>query len=560
MKRLLCFIFVLLFSCQVFALINETGVDPLRLEIGARPLGMGGAFVGLADDVNAVLYNPGGVAWAKGNSLTVKDLDNLTVAHAYPTGYGSSLGLGLVISKLSDIPLAAGPATSSGNTVLVSYGTKLNFIPALYNREPFQRIGVGLNVKGLFGEALRQTGQTDRSAMGWDMDLGVLWKATDWWSAGFSAQNFLPEGMLGGGIYRWDNGTNEAIPYTLKLGAAAKIIGDINSPVFMEGRDLEVAGEVDVTEGGSLLLRLGGEWGINKTYFFRAGLMQQPKAGSVMTGLNLGFGYRAEEWGLDLVSYQEPLRDKRDFYVSVIYFPKDWIVVKKLDVERPAVFLEDALEKISLEDNIITYDDRLEVFGKVKAGVEVYVDGLRAAIADDNSFKVTVPLNYEKNLVVVEARFEGEKKDWKYKVLRQAKIQVAEEEIVKTQLAKAQTAAEKQALKKKEAEIVQKKQKVEELVTLGVIEVTPESEFRLDASITRGELATWLAKAAGLPLPKIKKDVFLDVKQDHPLAPYIKLVVDWGLLQPFPDGYFRPDQPVTKEEGDRLFRLLKAQK
>lgn len=285
--------------------------------------------------------------------------------------------------------------------------------------------------------------------------------------------------------------------------------------------------------------------------------MQQWKPGGVISNLNLGLGYRTESWGVDAVSYREPLLDEGLVYLSFLYFPKDWIVLKKLDVEKPLVYLEAALEKISLEDNIVTYDDKIEVFGKVKPGVEVYVNDLRAATADDNTFRVMVPLQLEKNLIVVEARYEGEKKSWKYKVLRRAKVILKEETDVKEQLEKAKTDAEKQALAKKERDLANRRQKVEELVTLGVIEVTAESEFKLDASITRGELATWLAKATGLCLPKAEKDIFPDVKKDNPLAPFIKAVVDWDLLRPFPDGTFRPDAPVTKEEAEKLFTMLK---
>jgi hypothetical protein len=38
--------------------------------MGARPLGMGGAFVGLADDENAVFYNPAGLAFLKTAGLS----------------------------------------------------------------------------------------------------------------------------------------------------------------------------------------------------------------------------------------------------------------------------------------------------------------------------------------------------------------------------------------------------------------------------------------------------------------------------------------------------------
>jgi len=560
MKRLLtlALLFLGLFS-PVFAELAELGINPLRLEAGARPLGMGGAFVGLADDVYAVFYNPAGQAWTKGISITAKDIENIAALEAYPTGNNSSLGLAIVNYKLKNIPVpgSTNEANYSGDTIQVSYGTKLNFLPFLFQQDIFQRIGVGLSVKGLFGQTLRQTGRRDMTGSGWDMDLGLLYKGTDWWSLGACAQNILPAKALGGGEMKWDSGGTEGLPYSLNVGGAAKVIGDLTSPIFMEGRELNLVGEFNYAANSPLLIKFGGEWAMNKTYFFRAGVMQQWKPSGTVSNLNLGLGYRQESWGFDVSSYRDPLSEEGCLFFTFLYFPKDWVVQKKLDVEKPSIKLEGAIERISLEDNIVTKNDRLEIVGKVKPGVGVYVNGMLASTAADNTFKVTIPLQLGKNLVIVEARCEGEKKSWKYKVLREASIDIAEEKQVQVDLERAQTEAEKEELKKKEKEINQRKQKVEELVTMGVIEVSPEAEFQLNASITRGELSTWLAKSMGLPLPKISRAPFPDVREDNPQAPFIKAIVDWGLLQPYPDGTFHPDEPVTKEEGDKLFNLLK---
>ncbi|MCU0640910.1 MAG: S-layer homology domain-containing protein [Candidatus Margulisbacteria bacterium] len=558
MRRYAAALLLILFcSWPVAGELAEIGVNPLRLEIAGRPLGLGAAFTGLADDVNSALYNPGGLAWVKGISLTFKDFDNMTALQAYPTGFGSSFGLAVISQTINGIPISGGSASSNSNVVILAYGTKLSFLPVLYQNPAWQRVGVGFAVKGLLGETLRRTGVPDRSATGWDIDLGILYKATDWWSIGLSGQNILPAKALGGGTIYWDQGIEEGVPATLKLGASAKVIGDLQSPVFMEGRELTLAGELDYNSGGSFLFRLGGEWGVDKTWFLRTGFLQQQKAGGTTAGLNFGAGYRNESWGADVTLARDPLREESQLYFSLLYFPKDWIVLKRLDVDKPSLYLESALEKISLEDNIVTYDDRIEVFGRVKPGVEVYVNNLRAATDSNNNFKVVVPLQYEKNLIVVEARYEGDKKSWKYKVLRKAAIKLAEESEVQRELQRAKDEAAREALRKKEAELAVRRNKIEELVTLGVIEVSAEAEFRLDASITRGELASWLAKSTGNRIPKVEQDVYPDVLKDNPLAPYIKAVSDWRLMAPFPDGYFRPNTPVSKEEGERLFQILK---
>ena len=523
----------LVLSAPAGAQLYDLGINPLRIEIGSRPLGMGGAFAGLADDMNSVLYNPGGLAWSKGISLSVKDLENVTAVQAYPTGFGSSVGLAVVTSRVSDVSIPTGFANSNSNVLSLSYGTKLTFLPALYKRPLFQRLGLGLSVKGLMGQTLRRTGYLDRSGTGWDLDVGLLWKGEEWWSAGLSLQNVLPAHALGGGVIKWDIGGEEGIPMVGRLAGSARVIGDIGSPVFMEGRELLMVGEVDVSRNKPMLLRIGGEYNIDKRYYFRTGFMQQYGRVGISSDINLGAGVRFERWGIDFASFREPIQDQRVFYASFLYFPKDWILVRKLDVDRPAVMIEEPIETISLEDNIVTYDEKIDVFGKVKPGVGVYINGLRASLDKENAFKVIVPLHLGKNLIIVEARYEGEKKTWKYKVLRKARIQVADKEKVEN--------------------LEQKKEVVESLVTMGVIEITPEADFVMEAGVTRGELSSWLVKAADLKIPEVTRDLFPDVPRDHPLAPYIKVVADMNLLMPFPDGTFRPGAVVSKEEGDAIF-------
>jgi len=554
MKHFCVVLFILFFCRLAFAQTGQIATSPFYPEGGARPLGMGAAFVGLADDVNSLLYNPGGLAWVKGLTVSLRDSENITAGQAFPTGYGSSVGLAVVTTKLS-LPSNLTTSTNS-KLLLLSFGTKLNFLPQLYQDPNFQRIGVGINIKGLISETLRQQNQPDLSASGWDMDLGVIWKRTDWNTVGISLQNALPAKTLGMGEIKWDVGSAEGIPASLKIGTSAKIISDIDAPVYMEGKDLLLNGEIDFSRSNPALLRLGGEFGFNKTFFVRAGVMQQHQNGAVVSPINLGLGYRSSNWGVDLVSYHEATRNQNLAYLSFIYFPRGWVVVEKLEIEKPVVVMETPIEKISLEDNIVTYDDRIEVAGAVKPNVDIFINGLQVAVAADNNFRAVVPLEIGKNLILVEARYEEEKKSWKYKVLRKAKVEIAEEKAIQAALKKATTAAEKAELQKKESARAEEKGKVEELVTLGVIEVEPGKEFHLETGITRGELATWVVKAAGLPLPKVEEDPFPDVKRDDPLAPYIKLITQMNLMQPFADGTFRPTALVSKKEGERLFKAL----
>jgi hypothetical protein len=87
----------------------------LQIEPGSRPGGFGKAFTGLADDVNASYYNPGGLALQKKNGVTVmheprgteesKDIFYDYVAFAYGTGKYGTLCFDVIYSDVgrSDI-------------------------------------------------------------------------------------------------------------------------------------------------------------------------------------------------------------------------------------------------------------------------------------------------------------------------------------------------------------------------------------------------------------------------------------------------------------------------
>ena len=539
---------LILFSGGAFAQLQEIGIRPFDVNLGGRPLGMGNAFVGLADDVNSLLYNPGGLAWAKGVSFTVKDVENIIALQAYPTGYNASLGLAVVTSKFSNIPIPTGLANTQGALVSLGYGAKLTSFPLIGGMPVFQRLGFGINLKGLVGQTLRRDTFPDQSGNGFDLDLGILWRGSEWWSMGIAAQNILPKNTFGGGVLKWDTGAEESIPATGKIGFSAKLISEVDAPIFMDGRDLTLAGEIGATSDRPMIVSLGGEWGWEKRFLVRAGVSQQTR-----TDFSLGFGYRGENWGVDLANARNPLRDERNTYFSILYFPQEWVVVKKLEVEKP-VLLGKTLQKVSQKDEYVTYDDRLEVTGKVKPGVEVYINDLPVALDADNYFTTTVPLQLEKNLIKVEVFFQGEKKSWTYKVLRKISVQVSEEKVLQEQLKRATTQEEKEKLLQASRQVEEKKEKIEALLTLGVIEVAPATEYRLSAGITRGELVTWLVKAANLTLSEVKTDLYKDIPKNHPLAPYIKAVTDLELLKPFPDGTFRPKALVTKQEGDEIFQ------
>jgi S-layer homology domain/Glucodextranase, domain B len=86
------------------------------------------------------------------------------------------------------------------------------------------------------------------------------------------------------------------------------------------------------------------------------------------------------------------------------------------------------------------------------------------------------------------------------------------------------------------------------LATMGIIEGYPDDNFYPGNPITRGELATWIARAKKLPLPKLSGDVFFDVPKEHWRAPYIKAVINAGFLRGYSNELFGIDDPISRRQ------------
>ena len=82
----------------------------LKLSTGARPEGMGGAFVGLADDVSALFWNPAGLANLTASEVSVMHTSYLAdtsyevAAYTFPVSVLGTGGIGVNLLDYGDLP------------------------------------------------------------------------------------------------------------------------------------------------------------------------------------------------------------------------------------------------------------------------------------------------------------------------------------------------------------------------------------------------------------------------------------------------------------------------
>ncbi|MFH1576150.1 MAG: S-layer homology domain-containing protein [Candidatus Margulisiibacteriota bacterium] len=87
------------------------------------------------------------------------------------------------------------------------------------------------------------------------------------------------------------------------------------------------------------------------------------------------------------------------------------------------------------------------------------------------------------------------------------------------------------------------------LASLGFIEGYPDDNFYPGNPVTRGELATWIARTKQLSVPALTEDVFFDVPKEHWRAPYVKAVVDAGYMKGYDNQTFGLDDPISRRKA-----------
>ena len=228
MSRLLCTICFLV-SIAALPLSAEIRTDDhlFAQGAGARTMSLGNTFTGMADDLNAVFYNPAGIAHLNGlhllglNSKRLIDLDASTFLSAWSFGDAGTMAFGTTALAVPSIPLAgydpvadeyyvAGEASYEERVWVLSYAKALS-----------RDLSTGANLKYYkYGFDAGVAGYSSTSAMGFDLDIGLLWKLDRQLSLGLAWQDVA--GALRGGGLEWSTGAIERFNGGPRLGLAYK--------------------------------------------------------------------------------------------------------------------------------------------------------------------------------------------------------------------------------------------------------------------------------------------------------------------------------------------------
>ncbi|OGC06882.1 hypothetical protein A2230_07530 [candidate division WOR-1 bacterium RIFOXYA2_FULL_36_21] len=563
MKKIFLTIIITLFlgaTANCLTLL-ELGDQVFDTNLGSRPLSMGGAFVAVANDPNASFYNPGGLPWAKGISLNGKDFNNLSVSQAYPTGFGSTLGIAYIRSNIKNLIIDNNSAGDFSSSVIVfSAGSKLSALPFISKIPNSENIGIGFNFKSILSQittgTFEITGTIDKITQGWELDAGLLTKTLPWLSFGITAQNIMPKGsnVNNGGVINWNTAGYGAVPAILKSGVSAQIIGP-ESPINSEQNKLILNTDMQSQQLSQSVTTIGLEWIFNNYLAFRCGIVTKPAPSD--TG-SFGIGFNTPEWGLDIASYYDFLSSSRAYTFSMLYNPQTWTFKpKSSDNNIKPEGKKASVIKLAVPKEFTTYNENIVVSGEAQNGTIVLINNQPIILDKNNKFEVVLPLSIGKNFIAIEASLNDLKENLDLKILRKAKIKIAEEGKIENDLKSAKTEEAKEFAKKEMTQFKIRKEKLEALITIGVIDVAPQEEFAFDKPISRGEFASWVVKSFNIPLANsTDSNLFSDVPSTYPFAPYIITLVDKKIMSG-EGGYFYPEKTITKTEAEKIIKKIK---
>lgn len=549
---------VLLFLAMVSTMaLAQSAPDPTRLSVGSRYLGMGKAFVGLADDVGSIYLNPAGLGnvtrWqvASMQGKLLEEFNYVNFSGVYPTTFGN-FGLGISDSRIGNAPVTkkkdgcddedpvyeidpTAEAMSYVNDVFViSYGNKLANITdkIAFTKDLTKRIGwlntvnIGANLK-LFSTGLSGDSITQGSASGMELDLGIHARPMNFLGVGVNLQNALPMSMGGKLVYA--SGWEENYPAVLKLGAAVNVLGPDDMSLRSIGdQRLKLAIDADMEPTRTqvpMIMHLGAEWMPLDLIAIRAGIDQDMAGvGVVASNLTAGVGLYYQGLRFDYAYHQfagAPGESNHFFSLCYgIFLDKTKKARNYFDITSPP-------------DKTVTTDSKVVV--KVqKTDPDVFDIRIKGwpvmALGKTNSYEAEATLEATtKNTIWVEA-FDKKGVLLQAKRVRLLKL-IGYPDVPKTYWANEQ---------------------VSYIGTMGIIKGYPDGGFKPEGNITRAEMSALLTrtKASGeANVPPANLQLFSDVKVNHWAAKYINLAAKTGIVKGYPNGSFKPSANITRAEG-----------
>ncbi|MBW7854967.1 MAG: PorV/PorQ family protein [Ignavibacteriaceae bacterium] len=199
---------------------NKYAGEFLAIGVGGRPLGMGGAYVALVNDVTSGYWNPSllsQINYPQFSLMHDERFGNLVNydygAVGFPFGKDASLGLSVIRMGIDDIPDTRNAYVNGriDPNLVTRFSTTDYAFYLTYAKKHDENFSYGANLK------IIRRNIAEESAWGLGLDLGVSYNINNKIFFGANLQDITTTYLS------WSTGKKEVITPTAKIGSAYKI-------------------------------------------------------------------------------------------------------------------------------------------------------------------------------------------------------------------------------------------------------------------------------------------------------------------------------------------------
>jgi len=265
-----------LFARDAAAAAGETGFAFLKLGVGARPMGMGSAYVAIADDATATYWNPAGLASLTGTQITAMHNEWIHDFRQEFVAVGTRFGPGAIGFSIGGFYTSEFEERDINGVLIGHFGFNDVAMTGSYGLN----VGRGLDV-GLSARYLREMIEVE-DATTFAFDLGAKYRVAETGLAfGAAVQNLGGDPTL----------VLEKIPLptTIRAGAA---FGRTMASLHGKGT---LTAEVRKARAEDARFHLGGEFDYKERVALRVG----GKFGYDEEDLSFGLGFTQSRIRLD---------------------------------------------------------------------------------------------------------------------------------------------------------------------------------------------------------------------------------------------------------------------
>ncbi len=322
MKRIFQLISALFLLIGVNQAQELSGIPGAFVDVGfgARPVAMGGAFVGLANDVNSVIWNPAGLATTQNYQVSFSYFKQMQlVNYQY---FSASASLSKEQKRSVGVALIA-----SGDEALREY----TFYGSYAQKIAFLMVGINLKVRyASFGNNTLSASdflvfdddeisegilnQVKGKALGFGLDIGVLYQMNEDISFGLLLRDMASP-------VNWDSETDnpntqtkgkysENVPMELIFGSSFNVLkGLIFAADFYPSIYEETANRIRMGVEGTLLEIVALRAGVQR-------FINNEDLNKITFGLGLNIGVNNMIFHFDYAYVVEPINNTQRFALS----------------------------------------------------------------------------------------------------------------------------------------------------------------------------------------------------------------------------------------------------